>query len=292
MNLKSDLPDVPVELLRTLVVSVETGDVTEAERQLNLTRHEIEADLCRLEEILGDALFVEADGRRRLSGYGGAILSYARRLTSVNDELLRLAAKPSPVRRFSIGMPQWIPHGRMVEALRRCTAACNAEPVTFRCDEFETLMRDLNSGRLDLAFMSSVPPGTARPVVQWTEPLYWIKALDLVLRPGEPLRLVSWPGGISDRIGTRLLEAAGIDYSIAFSGRASAMRIAAVAAGLGLMLSSDRVLLPDICIAREAHLPTPPQITSGIYVRQNLDVERYAPVLRAFEVCMAPRPAL
>jgi DNA-binding transcriptional LysR family regulator len=131
--------------------------------------------------------------------------------------------------------------------------------------------------------------GPCVALARWTEPMYWVKARGAELRPGEPISLVSWPGGASDRIGTRLLEAAGISYTIGFSGRPMAARLAAVAAGLGVMLVNERVLTPDVSVAREPHLPVPPSVRIGIYARADLDLVRHGPVARAFETCMTPR---
>jgi DNA-binding transcriptional LysR family regulator len=290
MNVKDALTDVPIELLRTLVVTVEAGDVVEAARQLNLPRADVDADLDRLEQMLGCTLFSKAGTARRLSGRGGAILHYAKRITSMNDELMRLMSSHPPARKLQIGLPQWVQHAQLMDVARQCGAAAGGPgSVGFRCDEIETLMRDLNAGQLDLAFLCTVLEGPCVPLTRWTEPTHWIKARGAELRPGEPISLVSWPGGASDRVGTRLLEAAGIPYTIGFSGRPVAARIAAVAAGLGVMLTNERILSSDVSIAREAHLPAPPPIRTGVYARADLDLNRHAAVVRAFEASMAPR---
>jgi DNA-binding transcriptional LysR family regulator len=290
MNVKEALTDVPVELLRALVVTVEAGDVVEAARRLNVSRGAVDADIERLEQMLGCTLFAKSGTTRRLSGRGGAILHYAKRITSMNDELMRLMASRPAARKLQIGLPQWIPPAQLVEAAQQCSAAAGGlGSVALRCDELETLMRDLNSGQLDLAFLCTVLEGPCVPIARWTEPMHWIKARGAELRAGEPVSLVSWPGGASDRVGTRLLESAGISYTIGFSGRPMAARLAAVAAGLGIMLANERALTPDVCVAHEAHLPAPPPVRGGIYARADLDLTRHAAVVRAFETCMAPR---
>jgi DNA-binding transcriptional LysR family regulator len=287
--LNPDLADVPVDLLRILVVSVEAGDDRVAARCLDLPLAAIDAELRRLERMLGFELFSETGPPRRLSQPGGTILHYARRMISVNDELVRQTAVPGPGRKFSIGLPHWVPHNDLIEVVGRCTAIEDAATLSFRCDEIETLMQDLYSGRLDVAFLCTTPKGPCVPIASWTESRHWIKARGTELHPGESVRLVSWPGGGSDRLATRLLEAAGIRYSIAFSARPTSTRVAAVAAGLGLLIANERVLTPDVCVAREPHLPKPPPISTGVYAREGLDTGRYGPLLGTLTECVAPR---
>ncbi len=287
MNIKFDAKAVPIDLLRTFVVRMGADTLLDAERQLGRTRHAIDADIRRLQVMLGFDLFVEPSPEPRLTKAGSAVLIYAQRMTSMNDELMRLMSKTPPTRRFRIGMPQWMPQRYLIDVIKSCSSACEA--VSFRCDELETMMRDLESGLLDLAFLCNMPAAPGVAVAEWNEPLYWIKSPDLQLRAGESVGLVSWPGGVSNRVSTELLEAAGIDYSIVFSSRTPSARIAAVAAGLGLMLGNERVLVPEVCVARERYLPKPPKIRTGIYRREGLDIDAYAPVLDAFVATMAPR---
>lgn len=287
MNLNRDLTNVPIELLRTFVVSIESSTVAEAERRLNLTRDAIAADIKSLERIVGCVLLLGPE--RRLSKSGGTILSYAQRLVSANDELMRLMARTTPVRRLRIGMPIWLPHRCLIDVIKNCSSAYQRESVNFRCDELETLMQDLNSGRLDLVFSCNTTWTSGTAAVQWTEPLYWIKSRELPLRSDVPVSLVSWPGCMSDRVSTTLLDDAGLEYSIMFSGRPVAARITAVAAGLGLMLANERLITPEVRVAREDHLPAPPLVKSGIYMREGLDTDRYGPVLRVLAASLAPR---
>jgi DNA-binding transcriptional LysR family regulator len=281
--------DVPIDLLRSLVASVEAGSVAKAAQQLNLPPSEIEAHLGELRNIVGFELFSKSGPRLRLTKDGFAILSYARRITSMNDELMRVTTEARSGDQFRIGLPAWMPHRRLVEVIKSCSDAYAAGVVAFRCDELETIMGDLRRGQLDLAFLCNVAEAPGVAVAEWTEPLYWVKAPDLKLRPGEPVRLVSWSGGMSDRVGPKLLEEAGIGYSMVFSSPSIGARLAAVAAGLGLMLCNERVVIPEVRLALEPHLPTPPQIRTGIYMREGLDGGRHSAVVRAFEATMAPR---
>ena len=80
-------------------------------------------------------------------------------------------------------------------------------------------------------------------------------------------------------------------YAIAFSGPEHATRKAAVAAGVGIMLMPERVISRDMVIAREACLPKPPAIRTGLFAREGLDLGSIKPLVRALEKVLRPRDA-
>jgi DNA-binding transcriptional LysR family regulator len=289
MDRRYDVTNLPIELIRVLDVVAEAGSYARAAEQVHVAQDALRAQITHLQELLGFDLFISSEEALHLTKRGATVLSYAQRILFVNGELMSLSAEDSFSGQLRVGMPSWVPHRRLIEVVERCSAAHGPDQVTFHCDSLESLMRDLNLGHLDMTFLCNVVTTIGVPFAEWTEPLYWIKSPRLKLRPGEPVRLVSWSGGISDRLATRLFQDAGIHYTITFSGPDSATRIAAVAAGLGVMLSNERAMTADVVPATECFLPAPPQIKTGIYIRENLDVASIAPLARAFEAVMAPR---
>jgi hypothetical protein len=137
-----------------------------------------------------------------------------------------------------------------------------------------------------------VPEPPTPSIVEWQEPLYWGKSAKLVLKPGFPIPLVSWAGSMPDRIATKLLQEADMQYSVAFSGADHASRKAAVAAGLGIMLFLERSMTADMELAHEPYLPQPPLIRTGIFVREGLDLGRVKLVLKVLEDALRPREPL
>jgi DNA-binding transcriptional LysR family regulator len=106
-----------------------------------------------------------------------------------------------------------------------------------------------------------------------------------------PIPLVSCPGSLPDRIATRLLDMAGLRYVIAFSGPEHASRKAAVAAGAGIMLMPERVITPQMEIARGDYLPAPPTLRTGLFMREGLDLGPIQPLVQALEAVLRPRDA-
>jgi DNA-binding transcriptional LysR family regulator len=289
MTPRYDLTNIPTELLRTLVTCADSGNIAKAAAALDLTQTAVGAQIKRLQLLLGKQVFTRPEGQLRLTHYGAIVLSYSRRILNMNDQIVSLSGANSARQQYRIGMPKWVADRRLVDIIRNCSAVHSREDMSFRTDSLENLMRDLSTGALDFAFLCNVSRAPGVAAAEWLEPLYWVRSPAFVLRPGAPVPLVSCSGSLSDRVAIKGFETAGIPYSIAFSSPELGSRIAAVVAGLGLMLVTDRCITPELEVAQEPYLPTPPQIKTGIYVREGLDMRRIEALLRAFEAALAPR---
>ena len=93
---------------------------------------------------------------------------------------------------------------------------------------------------------------------------------------------------MSDRLVGEALRKAGIDYVVAFTASDLSTRLAAVAAGLGVMVLPERVLGTDVCVADDAFLPEVPRTKKGIYIRDDIDFADVEPVVRILESCLRP----
>jgi DNA-binding transcriptional LysR family regulator len=86
--------NIETELLRVFVTVVETRGFTRAARALNRTQSAVSMQIKRLEERIGRRLF-ERNGRAvSLSRDGEALVSYARRILRINDEVLEAISRP------------------------------------------------------------------------------------------------------------------------------------------------------------------------------------------------------
>lgn len=287
MQKRYESKNIPIEILRSFVTVVDTGSYTKAGELLNLSQAAVSAQIARLRRILRGELFTRGV-ERQLTSRGAIVLSYARRIVAMNDQLIATAGpRPAP-RQLLVGLPRWYDYHRLVELIRACSKADVAEKVTFRCGDVAEFTRDLNTGSVDIAYMVNPSEQPGRPVFEWQESMHWTKSPRLVLVPGEPIPLVGWPGTLSERLATKLLSEAQMPYNIVFTGADHASRKAAVAAGLGLMLMMRRAMTPDVVIADEYFLPPPPAVKTGIYAREGLNLRRITPLVRALEELLRP----
>jgi DNA-binding transcriptional LysR family regulator len=279
--------NIPIEILRSFVTVVETGSYTKAGELLNLSQAAVSAQIARLRRILRGELFTRG-AERQLTSRGAIVLSYARRIVAMNDQLLATAGpKPAP-RQLLVGLPRWYDYERLVELIRACSNADVSEKVSFRCGDVAEFTRDLNTGSIDLAYVVNPSEQPGRPVFEWCEPMHWTKSPRLALTSNEPVPLVGWPGTLSERLATKLLSEAQMPYNIVFTGADHASRKAAVAAGLGLMLMMRRAMTSDVIVAEEAFLPPAPIVKTGLYARDGLNVRRIMPLVHVLENLLRP----
>jgi DNA-binding transcriptional LysR family regulator len=172
--------NIPIEILRSFVTVVETGSYTRAGELLDLSQAAVSAQIARLRRILRGELFTRG-AERQLTSRGAIVLSYARRIVAMNDQLLATAGpKPAP-RQLLVGLPRWYDYERLVELIRACSNAEVSEKVTFRCGDLAEFTRDLNTGSIDLAYVVNPSEQPGRPVFEWYEPMHWTKSPRLAL---------------------------------------------------------------------------------------------------------------
>ena len=100
-----NLISLDIRMLRSLISVVETGSITETARRLGRTQPAITLQLQRLEELTGKQLF-EHDGRRLiLTDDGDMVLTYAKSILRLHDELMSQLASPEIEGQVVLGTP-------------------------------------------------------------------------------------------------------------------------------------------------------------------------------------------
>ena len=79
------------DLLRTFVAVAETGNFTKAAEHVNRTQSAVSMQIKRLEDMVGEMLFLRGSRGVALTRKGNELLSNARRIVSTDPNPLRLA---------------------------------------------------------------------------------------------------------------------------------------------------------------------------------------------------------
>ena len=89
--------NVPTDLLRTLVTVVDLRSFTKAAAKLGVTQPAVSAQIKRLQFLLGGDLFDRSIQGVSLTPQGELVVSYARRLLSINDQIVHIGdSDPRP----------------------------------------------------------------------------------------------------------------------------------------------------------------------------------------------------
>jgi DNA-binding transcriptional LysR family regulator len=283
------MTNIPTELLRTLVAVVDLRSFTKAAQSLGVTQPAVSAQVKRLQILLGGELFDKSAPGVTLTEKGEIVVNYARRLLSINDQILLLAQPASPVPPVRIGLPGELDLPALPVALAELRQRWPTLRFTIRGQNSDNLLRDLRQGDLDLvvAFTHSAPTIEARH--HWADDVVWVRGAHARLDQGLPLPLAAHDMTcVLNRVATAALNQAGRNWELVFNAPSAPSLTAAVAAGLGIAVAIRRFVGDGLVVCDDDALPKLPQVVCGIYLRDATDMEILAPLADAVARVIAP----
>jgi DNA-binding transcriptional LysR family regulator len=281
------MTNIPTDLLRTLVAVVDLRSFTKASVLLGLTQPAVSAQIKRLQYLLGTELFDRSVQGISLTPQGEIVISYARRLLSINDQIMHLStsdARPEMVIR--VGTSSDYVASVLPATLARFRERWTDVRFIVRTASYDMLVRDLRSGGLDLVVgLSLNPPPDAHQVM--AKETVWVRGVSTKLDLGMPVPLVTFgDDSVYHRVAATALQAAGLNWEAVFVGPSIASLGAAVAAGLGVMPIARSVANGvGLIVWEDAPLPKLPNLYSGVYIREG--GERTAYEQLADDICEA-----
>jgi DNA-binding transcriptional LysR family regulator len=284
------MTNIPTELLRTLIAVVDLRSFTKAAQSLGVTQPAVSAQIKRLQSLLATDLLDKSAPGVSLTSAGELVVNYARRLLSINDQILDIAGPRSAAKTVRIGATGDFTASGI--ALGLTCSRVKRPDLRFELysTNIDVLLRDLREGDADLGIWVSSTGPTIETRHYWTEPLVWVHAPSTLIDPGRPVPLVSYGEEcLFTRSAMAALSQAGRECELAFIGSSLLGLGAAVAAGFGVMaLPRGRADIPGIAVWDNAPLPKLPDIFCGIYVRGGVEAEEREQI--ADTVAAALRP--
>lgn len=264
------MTNIPTDLLRTLVAVVDLRSFTKAAASLGVTQPAVSAQIKRLQFLLGDDLFDRSTQGVSLTPHGDMVVGYARRLLSINDQIVHLGDDgPQPELVIRLGTPSDFIASILPGILASFRKRWPDVRFLVRTDFYDPLVRDLRSGELDLFVgLSMSPPPDARH--SWAEDVVWVRGLATRIDPNRPVPLVSYGEPcVYHRLAVTALKSAGLDWEDVFTGPSMNSLEGAIIAGLGVMaVTRRRASDIGLTIWEDAPLPKLPDLYSGIYIRE------------------------
>lgn len=271
------MTNIPTDLLRTLVAVVDHRSFTKAAMSLGVTQPAVSAQIKRLQYLLGEDVFDRSVQGVSLTSHGEVVVSYARRLLSINDQIVHLggaSAKPDLVVR--IGTSSDFVAMVLPDILKRFRAGGPAVRFNVTGADSDSMMRQLRSGELDLFMgLTTSEPRDARD--SWTAPLVWVRGPQFSIEPGERVPLISTgEPSVHHRVAVSTLRAAGLEWEEVMTAPVVTSLSAAVAAGLGVMpITRRRAIEAGMIIGDDLPLPPMPDVYCGVFVREGGPREVY-----------------
>ncbi|HET8997828.1 MAG TPA: LysR substrate-binding domain-containing protein [Acetobacteraceae bacterium] len=245
----STLQGLDADLLRVFVLIAEGHSFTQAAALVGRTQSAVSMQIRRLEDLLGQPLLLRAKGGTvTLTPHGSYLLTRARQMLALNDEVMATFRTPEIAGTVRLGTPDDYAFAYLPPVLKRFAETHPAVQVEVQCSPSEDLVQAIRAGELDLSLISDglQPPGW--PVVPlWRGPLVWVTSTRYAPHRQDPL-----PLALADRekflaaerdcewarAALNALEQAGRRYRIAYTSASQVGTHAPVLAGLAVTVSS------------------------------------------------------
>jgi DNA-binding transcriptional LysR family regulator len=277
--------NIPTDLLRTLVAVTEMRSFTKAAQSLGVTQPAVSAQIKRLQYLLGYEVLDKSAPGVSLTPRGEIVVNNARRLLSINDEILQLTSGHNPGQSIRLGIPIDYAGARLPGTLVQFRRQWPDISYNVSSGPVDDMLRDLKQGELDLVLglFTEEPAIAARHV--WTQKAVWVHSEATTLDAGGPVPLVSYGGDSAcQRLAVAALHRAGLDCNFVFTSHSLMSLMAAVAAGFGVMVvPRGRALRNKLSIWEDSPLPELPDIYTALFVRDGGDraaIEQLADYLK------------
>lgn len=250
-----------IDSLRALRAIKMHGGVTRAAEALGLTQSAVSHKIKRLEASLGCELLDRRPGGGAFTAEGAGLLEYAVKILGLHDEAVVSFAKSALAGRIQLGLTEDTTCSDLSRILGRFRRLHPQVAVRTKVRMSLVLRSMLERGELDVAIIQ-VFAHEVRPtdVVLFREDLHWVKSRELVLTDDGPVPFLSFDDDcFYRRWAIDIGQDGGADLETVFECSSAAGIVAAVQAGLGVALLSDRHLRPDMEIISQ-RLPTPPSL--------------------------------
>ncbi|MGV1791268.1 LysR family transcriptional regulator [Rhizobium lusitanum] len=260
----------PIEsdLLRTFLVITETSNFSAAAQRIGRTQSAVSAQIKRLEETIGEAVFERSARGAVLTRAGNQLLPYAQRVIELlNEAAATIRTKPldGPVR---IGIPEEYSQTVLPAALAAFAIRHPAVEVTVSCDYTAHNLTALEKDELDLAVVFDWSNQTKGEVL-CIDPTVWVTSMVHRLHDAVPLPIATYRNSTWARdFALRSLEQQGRAYRIAFIADTSSGLKNAVSAGLAVTTLS-RSNIPHGCRELTSDDGFPPVDSSRVVLRRN-----------------------
>jgi DNA-binding transcriptional LysR family regulator len=236
------IPNLDVDYLKTFLAIAETGNFTKAADDVNKTQSAVSMQMKRLEEMLGRTLF-EREGRgSRLTADGARFVDHARRMVSLNDELVSVYSRPNLTGTVRLGTSDDYTDIFLPEVLVKFARSHPLVTVDVECVSSSILFERVKRNEIDLALVSLREEDRSAEIMHH-EQLRWVTSAKHQTHqmPVVPLAVANaaceWRQHSEDT-----LKKSGRPYRVAYTSQNRAALDAAVLQGLAI------AAMPEICV--------------------------------------------
>jgi DNA-binding transcriptional LysR family regulator len=273
------MKDLPLELLRTFLATVDTGSMANAARVVARTPSAVSLQMCRLGELLGQPVFRRSGRAQALTHAGELLVPHAREIVGASERALAALAGErleGPVR---FGTVQDLADRVLPRALADFCKQYPGVTLFVQVAKSAQLLEQAGAGELDFAVMFR--SRSAQRVIR-REPMVWLGHPELAQLDPLPIAVLEPSCGYIEAA-THALRQAGRGYRIVLRTPSLAGLRAALEAGLAIGARTALLRSGSIEVLGEAErLPPLPEMAFALHIPRPMGpaARRLAAVVR------------
>lgn len=225
--------NLDITALRSFVAVADAGGVTRAAGFLNLTQSAVSMQIKRLEEMLQVKLLNRVSRTVTLTPEGEQLLSYARRILEMNDELLARLTAQEFEGSITLGVPHDIVYPVVPEVLRRFNEEFPRVEVKLLASYTGILREQFGRGEVDLILTTENELREGGEMLVEV-PLTWVGAIGGKAWKARPLRLAFEPHCRFRGVALAELDKAGIEWEMLIQDESERVIEASISADLAI----------------------------------------------------------
>jgi len=247
-----------IVLLRTFVAVVEAKGFTRAAGFVNLTQSAVSLHIKRLEKQVGRRLFDRTASKLALTSDGDILLSYAKRILALEEEVKIRLGHPEPEGLVRFGAPEYFDPGTLASLLAQFNSRYPAIELESHMGIGTEIAALYERGLLDVAIINreigetdGADRNDNRPGedirVLYREGRVWASLPNMKLDIERPVPLALFPAPCAWReLAQERLQKAGRRWTVALQSTGLSGIVTAVEAGLAISIFAQSGLSPRL----------------------------------------------
>lgn len=235
--------NIDIDLLRAFLTIYEAGSFSHAAERLGRTQSTISQQIKKLEDILGREVFLRNNRSVSLTTEGEVLLSYARQMISMNDEVFGRISQPDICGTVRLGAPEAFATNHLPDVLVQFSKSHPSVALEVHCDLSHNLLEQFDKGDFDIVLIKRDNKTKIHGNKVWKESLIWagLEKHKFHMDDTVPLILSPFPCVYRSKV-VDALDKKKIKWNAVFTSASMAGRIAAAKAGLGVTIIPKEML--------------------------------------------------
>ncbi|GAA6185292.1 MULTISPECIES: LysR family transcriptional regulator [Alteromonadaceae] len=187
------MKNLSIDFLRSFVTIAQTGSYTMCAERLKRTQPAISLQIKKLEEVVGEKLFLREGNRLTLTLAGSKLLEFGMKILMLNDQAMAEFGKPQVSGNIKLGIPSEFSTTLMPKIIRRFTHTYPEVSLEVHCALSKDLVCEPLKSQFDLILSLQEQPDPDQEGFIITDQLVWVGSQRYVNKVPNKLPLIAAP---------------------------------------------------------------------------------------------------